>query len=223
MRRLLGAVVCGTVGVLISSCAQTVAGTAERATAAATAGGGLDGVLLSAGAVNTIMGTTQISVADRSQDMQTTTENLSRPDCLGALYNAEDSVYQGSGWTDVRNQVLAEPQDNNAHWVEQTAVEFSGSDRAQAFVSASLSSWSRCSGKEVTMTSGSDVNRWRIGDLIISGRTINQTALQQAVRGWGCQHALSAVSATVIEATACSKNVADEAVTIVDKMSANVS
>ncbi len=202
-----------------------VGGTAQPADRAdgATLGGGLDAVLLSAGLINTIMGTTEITVADTSRDMQTTTENVSRPDCLGALYNAEDSVYQGSGWTDVRDQVLQEPEDNNAHWVEQTAVEFPGSDRAQAFVNGSLRSWSHCSGKELTLTSGADVNRWKIGDLIITGPTINQTALQQEAGAWGCQHALSAVSAVVIEATACGDNIADEAVTIVEKMSANVS
>jgi hypothetical protein len=185
-------------------------------------GGGLDGVLLSANEMNTIMGASHIQVVDTARNMQTTSEDLSRPDCLGALYNAEDSVYQGSGWTDVRDQVLQELKDKNAHWVEQTAVQFPGSDRASAFVNASLRSWSHCSGKQVTLTNGADVTRWDIGDLKITGRTINQIALQQAATGWGCQHALSAVSAIVIEANACSDHIGDEAVTIVDKMSANV-
>jgi PknH-like extracellular domain len=223
VRRLVGAIVWGAVGLFIVGCAHTVGGTAESADGGATrAGGGLDSILLSADQINTVMGATVITVVDTSRGMQTTTKNLSRPDCLGALYNAEESVYQGSGWTDVRDQVLQEPGDHNAHWVEQTAVEFAGSDRAQTFVNGSLAHWSHCSGKEVTMISAADVNRWNIGDLIISGRTINQTAVQQGVPAWGCQHALSAVSAIVIEATACSGNIADEAVTIVDKMSANV-
>ncbi|HME50296.1 sensor domain-containing protein [Mycobacterium sp.] len=225
MRRLAGAFACGAVGVLVAGCAHTVGGTAQPADrgGGATPGGGLDAVLLNADEVNTIMAATGIRVVEASQDMQSTTENVSRPDCLGALYNAEDSVYQGSGWTDVRDQVLQEPGDDNAHWVEQTAVGFPGAGPAQAFVGSSLSSWSHCSGKEVALTSGADVTRWEIGDLIISGRTINQTALQQGAGGWGCQHALSAVSAVVIEATACSNDVADQAVTIVDEMSANVS
>jgi hypothetical protein len=67
------------------------------------------------------------------------------------------------------------------------------------------------------------VSGWAIGDLKVTGRTINQTALQQAASGWGCQHALSAVSAIVVEATACSSHIGDEAVMIADKMSANVS
>ncbi|MBV9088850.1 MAG: sensor domain-containing protein [Mycobacteriaceae bacterium] len=221
MRRFVEAVVCGAGGVLIAGCTHTVGGTAAFPGGAGL-GGALDGVLLGADQINTIMAATDIAVVDTSEDMQTTTENVSRPDCLGALYNAQNSVYQDSGWTDVRDQVLLEPQDNNAHWVEQTAVEFSGSDRAQAFVNSSLVAWSHCSGKDVTLTSGSDVDTWKVGDLIISGRTINQTGVQLGARGWGCQHAMSAVSAIVIEATACGANIADQAVTIIDKMSENV-
>lgn len=226
MGRSAVGVLCGAVSLLLAGCAHTVGGSAQPADPAGGArnlGGGLDSVLLSADEVNTIMGASDIIVVDNSGDMQTTAENLSRPDCVGALYNAQDSVYQGSGWTDVRDQVLQAPKDNNPHRVEQTAVEFPGSDRAQGFVNTSLSRWSRCSGKEITLTSGGDVARWAIGDLKVTGRTINQITLQQAESGWGCQHALSAVSAIVIEATACSSHIGDEAVTIADKMSANVS
>ncbi|MBV8350302.1 MAG: sensor domain-containing protein [Mycolicibacterium sp.] len=233
MRRLVGAVVCGAAGMALAGCVHTVGGTASSASGTSGAsgalgalgggaGGGLDGVLLGADQVNAVMSATGIAVVDNSQNMQTSTENVSRPDCLGALYNAQDSVYRNSGWTDVRDQVLQGPSGNSAHRVEQTAVEFPGSDPALAFVNASLAAWSRCSGKEVTMTAGSDVNHWKIGDLVITGRTINQTALQEDAGGWGCQHALSAVAAIVVEATACSNNIADQAVTIIDKMSAKV-
>ena len=230
MRRFFGAVVCGAAaGVALAGCVHTVGGTALSASGASgpsgasgALGGGLDGVLLGADQVNAVMSATGIAVVDNSQNMQTSTENVSRPDCLGALYNAQDSVYRNSGWTDVRDQVLQGPSGNSAHRVEQTAVEFPGSDPALAFVNASLAAWSRCSGKEVTMTAGSDVNHWKIGDLVITGRTINQTALQEDAGGWGCQHALSAVAAIVVEATACSNNIADQAVTIIDKMSAKV-
>ena len=216
------AAVCGAAAVALAGCAHTVGGTAVSG-GSGPPGGGLDGVLLDVGAVNAIMAATGITVLDTSENMQTTTDNVSRPDCLGALYNAQQSVYQNSGWTGVRHQVLAEHSEKNAHRVEQTAVEFPGSDRAQAFVNASLVAWSRCSGKEVTMTSGADVNRWKIGDLVITGRTINQTALQEGAGGWGCQHALSAVAAIVVEVSACSNNIADQAVTIIDKMSAHMS
>jgi hypothetical protein len=222
VRRCVRAVGCAAAAVVLAGCVHTVAGTAVSG-GSGSLGGGLDGVLLGVDPVNAIMGATGITVVGTSDNMQTTTENVSRPDCLGALYTAQDSVYRNSGWTDVRDQVLAEPFGKSAHRVEQTAVEFPGSDPAQAFVNASLAAWSRCSGKEVTMTSDADVNHWKIGDLVITGRTINQTAAQEEAGGWGCQHALSAVAAIVVEASACSNNIADQAVTIIDKMSARVS
>jgi PknH-like extracellular domain len=209
------------VGLLLVGCTHTVGGTAEPGERVGT----LDTVLLGVDQVDTIMAATGLTVVETARRMQTTTSNVSPPNCLGALHNAEDSVYRGSGWTDVRDQVLREPSDKNddtGHWVEQTAVEFPASGPARAFVNASLSSWSRCSGKQVTLTSGADVTGWHIGDLIITGQTVNQTAMRQGGGGWGCQHGLSAVSAVVVEATACSNNIADEAVTIVDKISANV-
>lgn len=217
MRRWAVAIGCGAVAVAAAGCVQTVAGTAKPGPG----GGGLDAILLSADEIKSVVGATDIAVVDSSRDMQSTDEDVSRPDCLGALYNAEDSVYRGSGWTDVSDQVLANPEDN--HWVEQTAVEFVGQDPARAFLTASLIAWSHCSGKEVTLTGGGDVDRWDIGDLIISGQTINQTARQQGGSGWGCQHALSAAAAVVIEASACGTTIGDEAVAIVEKMAANVS
>lgn len=209
------AVGCGAVALLAAGCVHTLPGTAEPGP-----GGSLDGILLSPDDINSVMGTTDIAVVDTSRDMQTADEDVSRPECLGALDNAEDSVYQGSGWTDVFDQVLADPSDD--HWVEQTAVEFVGPETARAFWTASLTAWSHCSGKEVTFTSGGDVDQWNIGDLIITGQTINQTAQQQD-GDWGCQHALSAVGAVVIEVTACGEAIGDQAVTLANKMADNVS
>ncbi|HUO36596.1 MAG TPA: sensor domain-containing protein [Mycobacterium sp.] len=218
MRRWTVAVGCGALALAAAGCVQTVGGTAQPAQ---TSGPGLGGILLTANDINAIMGVNDIAVVDTSRDMQSAGRHISRPECLGALYNAEDSVYQGSGWIDVFDQVLADPVDD--HWVEQTAVRFAGQNPAQAFVATSLSAWSRCSGKEVSVTSGGDNDHWDIGDLIITGQIINQTAQQRDAGGWGCQHALSAIAAIVIEVTACATTIGDEAVGIVDKMAGKLS
>ena len=39
----------------------------------------------------------------------------SDPDCLGAVMGSEEAVYADSGWTAVRDQVVAE--ENDEHWI----------------------------------------------------------------------------------------------------------
>ncbi len=54
--------------------------------------------------------------------MTDSSDKVSDPDCLGAMFGAEEAVYKGSGWTAVRDVVAREPEDDNDHWIEQTAV-----------------------------------------------------------------------------------------------------
>ena len=118
------------VGALLSGCVSTVSGTALRgqgsgpipANVAELAESDLDRVLLNAGEVNGVMGATGIRVTASSQNMSDNSDGVSDVDCLGAIYGAEELVYQGSDWTAVRDEVLQEPTSDNAHWVEQIAV-----------------------------------------------------------------------------------------------------
>ena len=59
----------------------------------------LDGLLLSIGELNGIMGSTQMKVTSELDEMTDHADEVSDPDCLGAVYGAEEPVYAGSGWT----------------------------------------------------------------------------------------------------------------------------
>src|SRR6185312_11872259 len=85
-------------------------------------GSALDKVLLSIDEVNEVMGTTDLEVTSDIDDMTDSSDKVSDPDCLGAMFGAEEAVYKGSGWTAVRDIVAREPEDDNDHWIEQTAV-----------------------------------------------------------------------------------------------------
>ena len=76
---------------------------------------------------------------------------VSDPDCLGAIYGAEEPVYAGSGWTALRDQIAREPGEDNEHWVEQTAVLYPSAEKAQKFFDESKSSWQRCAGYSVSV------------------------------------------------------------------------
>jgi hypothetical protein len=215
--------------VLLSGCTATVSGTAVRAQHAAPVdvapltAAKLEDVLLSIGELNGIMGSTQMKVTSELQDMTDHSGEVSDPDCLGAIYGAEEPVYAGSGWTAMRDQVAREPGEDNEHWVEQTAVLYPSAEKAQKFFDKSKSSWEKCAGYSVSVDDPTASYLWQIDNVMSEDTLITQLTAQEDADGWACQHALSVVSNVTVEAWACSYKVKDEAATIANDMVANAS
>ncbi len=132
---------------LLSGCVSTVAGIAVRDGHAVPTNvppldeSALDRVVLSIDDINAIMGTKDIEVTSELDEMTDSSGMVSDPDCLGAMFGAEDPVYDGSGWTAVRNVVGREPEEDNDHWVQQTAVIYPDAGRAKRFFEKSKSTW----------------------------------------------------------------------------------
>ena len=215
------------VSVLLSACVSTVPGTAVRGQGAgpqdvppldATK---LDDVLLSIGELNGIMGSTTMTVTSELEEMTDHSDRVSDRDCLGAIYGAEEPVYAGSGWTDVRDQVAREPDEDNNHWVEQTAVLYPSADKARQFVDESKSAWEKCANSPVTVDDSGSSYLWDLGEVSTQDTLITQVTTQQDADGWACQHALSVVSNLTVEAWACGYSIGDEAAVIATDMVAN--
>ncbi len=221
----VGAVIAASA--LLSGCMSTVAGTAVRAQHAAPVDvppltdAKLPDVLLSIGELNSIMGATHMKVTSELQDMTDHSEAVSDPDCLGAIYGAEDPVYAGSGWTAMRDQVAREPGGDNEHWVEQTAVLYPSAAKAQKFLDQSKSAWQKCSGYSVSVDDATATYLWQIDSVTAQDTLITQMTAQEDADGWACQHALSVVSNVTVEAWACGYSIKDEAATIANEMVAN--
>jgi hypothetical protein len=181
----------------------------------------LDDVLLSIGDINGIVGSTQMKVTSKLQQMTDHSKDVSDPDCLGAIYGAEDPVYSDSGWTAMRDQVAREPGENNEHWIEQTAVLYPSSENAQKFFDKSSSIWKKCSGYSVSVDDTQATYLWQIDHISVQDNLITQMTAQENAEGWACQHALSAVSNLTVEAWACGYAIKDEAATIANEMIAN--
>jgi hypothetical protein len=228
---------CGlcAVVVTVAGCVNTTEGTAIPQGHGATAGPGsssaptksgqpgdpLEHILLSAADINGIMGATDMQVMDSANDMSDHSGDVSDPRCLGALYNAEESVYNEAGWKDVVDQVLTEPEDDSNHWVEQTAVQFPTSAGAGAFRDASFDQWTDCIGRSVMVDDGEYEFHWQFEGISSDNGTVSQTARQTDSDNWACQHALTAVDAYILEVSACGTALQDEAVTIVNQLAAN--
>jgi hypothetical protein len=222
-----GCTVVVAASVLLSGCVSTVSGTALRAPHAAPidvpwlTAAKLDGVLLSVSELNDIMGSTKMDVTSKLQEMTDHSAQVSDPDCLGAIYGAEQPVYAGSGWTAMRDQVVREPGEDNDHWVEQTAVLYPSADNSQKFFNDSKSSWEKCSGSSVSVDDSGATYLWQIDNLASEDTVITQMTAQEDANGWACQHALSVVSNLTVEAWGCGYSIKDEAATIANEMVTN--
>lgn len=213
--------------VLVSGCVSTVSGTAVRGLEPGRLDvppldeAKLDGVLLSIGEINGIMGSTTMRVTSELNEMTDHSGDVSNLECLGTVYGAEEPVYAGSGWTHVRDEVAREPGDDNAHWVEQTAVLYPSSRNAKKFFDDSTSAWQNCAGTSVSIYSGDASYLWQLGDVTVADAMITQLTTQEDADGWACQHALAVVSNLTAETWACGYTITDEATTIALDMIAN--
>ena len=214
------------VSVVLSGCVSTVQGTATRQSPGANPQdvppldeAKLDGVLLTIGELNGIVGSTQMEVTSELDEMTDHSADVSDPDCLGAVYGAEEPVYAGTDWTAVRDQVAREPDDDNDHWVEQTAVLYPAAENARRFFDDSTAIWQDCANNAVGVGEGDYL--WELDDVKVSDTMITQMTTQEGADGWACQHALSLVSNLTVEAWACGYSITDEAAEIADAMIEN--
>ena len=65
----------------------------------------------------------------------------------------------------MRDQVVREPGEDNAHWVEQTAVLYPLAEKAQKFFDNSKSSWEKCSGYSVSVDDADATYLWQIDNV----------------------------------------------------------
>ncbi len=213
------------VSVLLSACVSTVEGTATRGQGAVQRSvplldeDKLDEIPLTIGELNGIVGSTQMEVTSELEEMTDHSATVSDPDCLGAIYGAEEPVYEGTDWIAVRDQVAREPDEDNDHWVEQTAVLYPAAANARDFFDSSSDIWQDCANETIAVADGDYF--WMLDDVDVGDTMIAQTASQDDANGWACQHALSLVSNVTVEAWACGYSISDEAAQIVDVMIEN--
>jgi PknH-like extracellular domain/Hsp70 protein len=182
----------------------------------------LGSILLSANAVNTAMGTSNIAIDQTTDGLHQPAETISDERCRGILLGTQQPVYQGSGYVAVSDQILQEPGDGGRR-VDQAAVGYPWAALARKFLNTSTDNWKACADQSVTVTAAGKTDRWVIGGLTTLGDgVIAQESAKEAGKGLACQHALSAVSNVVLDVVACGDDVGNQAVDIAEKMAANV-
>ena len=204
----------------LSGCVSTVSGTAVRDAKTVSTDvprldeSALDKVLLPVDEINDIMGTSALEVTSDMDDMTDSSDKVSDPDCLGAMFGAEESVYKGSGWTAVRDVVAREPDEDNDHWIKQTGVIYPQASDANRFFEKSKSMWEKCAGSSLAVDTEDTSSLWEFGDVSSGDGLITQMATQEDADGWGCQHALAAASNLTVETWVCAYSLSEEAATM---------
>ncbi|MGB9226073.1 sensor domain-containing protein [Mycobacterium sp.] len=182
----------------------------------------LSAMLLTASDINAAMGASNIKARNPITTMDNTSPTVSQPNCLGALYTSQDSVYAGSGYTGVNALVLSEPGDDNDHWVSQAAVAFPSTDKAKAFLQSSQSKWKSCAGKTVTSKGSSSTSTWTFADVDGAPPRITILVTQEGANGWECERAMSVENNVIVDVNACGYKITDQAGQIADKIVAKV-
>jgi hypothetical protein len=201
----------------LTGCVSTVSGTAVRNTSTVPSNvpkldePALERVLLPADEINDIMGTTDLEVTSDIDDMTDSSDKVSDPDCLAAMFGAEEAVYKGSGWTAVRDIVAREPEDDNDHWIEQTAVIYPAAGNARRFFEKSSSTWQKCAESSLAVDTEDTSSLWEFEKVTEGDGLITQIARQEDADGWGCQHALAVASNLTVETWVCAYSLGDEA------------
>lgn len=213
----------GVLALTLCGCVRTTAGEAHRAGGETQPGKvELERFLLTPERVDDILGSHDIEVIDTATTLAENRSKISDPDCLGALYNAEQTVYADSGWTGVADQVLADQSDDDGHWMQQSVVAFDSDGHALDFFNRSVQQWTNCIGKRVTVTEDDNEFSWVVEGISIDGQMMSQTAHQEDAGEWACQHALGAVTNHIVEVAACGDSVDDLALRLAGEIVRNV-
>lgn len=229
MMRTLSACAAGA-ALLLTGCTATVSG---RALPADTDGplppptvavGGLDTLLPKAFELDGIIGATGMEVKDRVTDMFDDTAEVSEPACLDVWLPIEAPAYDGSGWSAMRAQQLADgTPETLTHYVVQAVVAFPTADGARQFFDAATQTWAQCAEQPFGYTRpGKPTSTWTHGALTTTEDTLAMPQTREAGGGWSCQRARSVHSNVIADALVCGFAIDDQAATLVAHVAENM-
>lgn len=204
-------VIAALVCVSISGCAATTAGTATPARPVPlTTEAALPGLLLSAADVGSAMGGETMAVTrdvDTPWDHSAHFQAGADPGCLAVAGAAQQDVYDGSGWTSLRGQVLREPPTAPvwSHFATQAVVLFGSAQAAADFYGRSRQAWAGCADRELSYAQQPAPDQvWSVGPAVADGEMLTVSRVQRSPQQWSCQRALTVRGNVAVDVEACS-------------------
>lgn len=182
----------------------------------------LDGLFPTIGDVNAVMGTTMTPHESftATRDHRDLLPNLN---CLGIWEVGERALYDPSGFTAIRGQVLRDPDtDNWNSLVVQAVVSYAAADAANKFFAGSADRWSHCTNHVVNMTqSGRSQITLTFGSLTKTDTELTMI-MSSSDGGASCQRALAVNNNIIIDISACGHTISDQANSIVSKIASRI-
>lgn len=210
-RPVLLGLLCLALGpVTVSGCAATTGGTAMPTAPPATTET-LSSLLLSAPEVAAAL-SGQVTVTREVDTPWNDSAHFANTDCLAVAGAAQKGVYEGTGWTGMRGQILREAPGAGgwSHYAVQAVVLLPSATAASDFFSSSQRSWTGCSDRELTYPQGSGVGQlmpeqvWSVGPAGVDHDVLTVSRTQRGPQQWSCQRALSVRGNVAVDVEACS-------------------
>jgi serine/threonine protein kinase len=177
----------------------------------------IDSVMLTAAEINTLVAAS--SADPLLQEQQVThgmlnNANLVTPrECVGVMFTGEHAVFEGTGFTAMRNQVLQQsPGAFSTHGLEQvqqSVVVFSSPDQAQAVLTSSQQQWGSCAGKQIRRgtvgQNGENGLTFDLGTVRENKGVLSvvMVANSQESTGASCQQVMAVKANVVVEVRSC--------------------
>jgi serine/threonine kinase PknH len=186
----------------------------------------LEGLLLTTDQINTAMNTSGMESKGVVSKLFSGNETVLTPaniDCKPIAYAAQDTAYNGSGWTAMRGQYLRSSGSNFTQLVGQNVVAFSSAEAATAFYAASSRSWSACANARYTNKHPESSAMWSTGPISDRNGWLTISGTEDDNPAWTLQRALSVRNNVVIDVAAHSYSPSSQlAVNIAKQIAAKV-
>jgi hypothetical protein len=180
----------------------------------------LAALLLDVSDISSIMGA-GMKVVDSGDTMYT--NRPLRDGCL-VWAEAQEQVYQGSGWTAVRLQQLRDHREHPDHIAYQAVVSFPQALSAQDFYAGQVSSWANCDNRRVDLHDPGDPNAhyWSLSKASNDDGILTIVRVEEGGEGWSCQRAMTAANNIVIDVSACADNIGDRGAQIATRIAQKI-
>lgn len=202
-------VLAAAAAVAVSGCSATTSGTARQAaTPPLATPDSLSAMLLPAGDVGAALGSGQVAVTREVSAPWDDSAHFGDGDagCLPIVGAAQQAEYAGTGWTDLRGQVLREPPAAAwSHFAAQAVVLFPTAAAAADFYNRSTTSWAGCANRELSYAQQLAPDQvWSVGPASADAGVLTVERTQAGPAQWFCQRALTVRSNVAVDVEACS-------------------
>ncbi len=199
---------CLTLGSMsLSGCAPTTGGTAMPAAPLAPATAEtLSSLLLSAPEVGNALGA-ELAMTREVNTPWNDSAHFENTDCLAVAGAAQKDVYEGTGWTGMRGQILREATTTPvwSHYAVQAVVLFPTAAAAGDFFARSQHSWAGCSDRELSYAQQLAPDQvWSVGPVATERDVLTVSRTERGPQAWTCQRALSVRGNVAVDVEACS-------------------